>query len=135
MALSAGRNTPTRDGKLLSVPVAASTVCYEGGIAVSNATGYAEPGTTATGKTALGRFNQRVDNSAGADGALNVEIERGSFKFANSATDAVTQAELGKTIYIEDDQTVAKTDGTGTRSAAGKCLGIDTDGGVWVEIL
>jgi len=130
-ALAQDRKTPTREGKIISNPVAGSTICYGGGIAVANATGYAEPGTTATGKTALGRFNQRVDNSAGADGALNVEIERGVFEFANSGTDAVTQAEVGKTIYIEDDQTVCKT-ATG-KSAAGKCVGIDSDG-VWVEI-
>ena len=42
--------------------------------------------------------------------------------------------ELVKTLepYIVDDETVAKTDGTATRSAAGKVVGLDSDG-VWVE--
>ena len=45
---------------------------------------------------------------------------------------SVVQADLGKTCYIVDDETVAKTDGTATRSAAGKVVGLDSDG-VWVE--
>jgi hypothetical protein len=37
---------------------------------------------------------------------------RKSFKWANYATDLVTQADLGKTCYIVDAVTVAKTNGT-----------------------
>ncbi|EHU3415649.1 hypothetical protein AXE46_RS19230, partial [Acinetobacter baumannii] len=55
---------------------------------------------------------------------------------SNSSADPVTQAELGKEIYIEDNQTVAKTDGAGTRSVAGRFMGFDTEytTHVWVEI-
>jgi hypothetical protein len=133
MALSADRNTEMKDGGLVVVPVAANTKCFAGGIAVANATGYAAPGTTATGLTYLGRFEMTVDNTSGAAGAQNISVRRGkAFKWKNSGTDAVTQAELGKTCYIQDDETVAKTDGTGTRSAAGKVVGIDSSG-VWVQ--
>ena len=44
----------------------------------------------------------------------------------------MTQADLGKSCYIVDDQTVAKTSGGATRSLAGKVVGVDVDG-VWVE--
>lgn len=131
----AERNTVTRSGVILAALVAASTKIELGKIVCANAAGYAVEGSTATTLTALGLAQATVDNSAGANGALTVEVKRGVFKFANSATDAVTQASVGKTVYIEDDETVAATDGGDpvTKSAAGKCLGVEADG-VWVEV-
>ena len=117
-----------------SVPMAASAKIYAGSLVAANASGYAAPGSTATTLTALGRAEEQKDNSAGANGDKSVLVRRKkAFKFANYGSDLVTQAELGKTCYIVDDQTVAKTDGTSTRSAAGKVVGVDSDG-VWVEI-
>lgn len=133
MALTADRNTQMKDGELISVPVATNVKCYAGGLAVANATGFAAPGSVATTLTYLGRFEESVDNTGGANGAKTVLIRRKkAFKFKNHGADLVTQAELGKTCYIVDDETVAKTNGTSTRSAAGKVVGIDSDG-VWVE--
>ncbi|MDW7643445.1 MAG: hypothetical protein SCI25_00220 [Desulfuromonadales bacterium] len=134
MALSADRNTPMKDGELIAVPVAATAKIYAGSLVVANATGYAAPGSTALNLTALGRAEEYKDNSAGADGALTVLVRRGkAFKFANDGVAPVTQAAVGKTCYIVDDETVAATDGTGTRSAAGTVIAVDSDG-VWVEI-
>jgi hypothetical protein len=122
------------DGELIPVPVGDTEVIYAGALVAADATGYAVPGATATTLTALGRAEEFVDNSAGADGAVSVLVRRGkAFKFANDGGDAVTQAALGKNCYIVDDQTVAATDGTGTRSVAGKVLGVESDG-VWVYI-
>lgn len=133
MALSADRNTPYSDGELIQAPVAANAKCHAGGIAVADANGYAAPGSTATGLTYLGRFEEAVDNTAGQDGDKKVQIRLGkAFKWKNSGTDPVTQASLGKQCFIVDDETVAATDGTGTRSAAGIVLGVDSDG-VWVQ--
>lgn len=132
-ALAAARNTKERTGDVLDFPVKASTQCYQGGLAVLNA-GYAAPGTTATGLKAVGRFEAEADNSSGADGAIRARIKRGTFKFANSAAgDAIAQADVGADCYIVDDQTVAKTDGTATRSRAGIIVSVDSDG-VWVQI-
>lgn len=133
MALTADRNTTMKDGELISVPVAANVKIYAGALVAANATGHATPGATATTLTYLGRAEEVADNTGGADGAKSVMVRRKkAFKFKNSGADAVTQAELGKTCYIVDDETVAKTNGTGTRSAAGTVLGLDSDG-VWVE--
>lgn len=133
MALAADRNTPMKDGELIAVPVAANAKIYAGALTVANATGYAAPGSTATTLTYLGRAEESVDNTGGADGAKTVQVRRKkAFKFKNSGADAVTQAELGKACYIVDDETVAKTNGTGTRSAAGIVVGIEADG-VWVQ--
>jgi hypothetical protein len=76
-----------------------------------------------------------VDNTGGADGAATVTVRRGIFPFANSANaDAISRANIGATVYVVDDQTVALTNGTNTRSAAGRVYDVDADG-VWVEIV
>lgn len=117
----------------MSIPVKASTKCIQGGIAVLNA-GYVAPGTAALGLIAIGMFEDTADNSSGADGAINARVRRGTFKFANSAAgDAIAQANVGGPCYIVNDQTVALTDGNGTRSFAGAVIQVDSDG-VWVEI-
>jgi predicted RecA/RadA family phage recombinase len=66
---------------------------------------------------------------------VSVKTRRGVFRFANSAAgDAIGRTEIGKTVYVVDDQTVAKTDNSGARPAAGKCFDVDANG-VWVEFL
>lgn len=131
--LAADRNTPRREARLISVPVAAGKKIYAGSLVAANATGFATPGATATTLTYLGRAEETVDNP-GADGAKTVSVRRGeAFKFKNAAGDPVTQASLGKLCYITDDETVSATNAGGnTQSAAGKVIAVDADG-VWVE--
>lgn len=130
-ALAADRNTPYQDAETISVPVAASTTIYAGALVAANASGYAVPGSTATTLTALGRAEESVAN-AGSAGDKSVLVRRGkAFKFANDGGDAVVQADLGKSCYITDDQTVSHT-ATG-KSVAGKVVKLDSDG-VWVWI-
>ncbi len=133
-ALSAERNTKERYGEIEEYPVKAATVCWQGGLAVLNG-GYAAPGTAAVGLVAIGRFAETRDNSAGTAGALIARVKRGKFKFGNSAAgDLITQANTGADCWIVDDQTVALTSATNTRSRAGIVVGVDTDGSVWVQI-
>ena len=132
-ALTKGRNTVTKDGVLFVRDVAAATTLFAGGIACLDASGNATPGATATTLTADGRIENSVDNASGAAGDLTVKIRKGVFRFENSsAGDAITKAEIGDDYYIVDDQTVAKTDGTATRSVAGKIVDVDSVG-VWVQ--
>lgn len=132
-ALTTARNTPERAGDIVGYPVKASVKPIQGGIAVLNG-GYAAPGTAATGLVAIGRFEETVDNSAGGNGDLSVRVKRGTFKFGNSsAGDLIAQANVGADCYIVDDQTVALTSATNTRSVAGKIIAVDADG-VWVKI-
>jgi hypothetical protein len=131
MPLTSDRNTPVRDGDTIAHPIAAAKKIYAGSLVVLNSTGYAEPGSTDTTLIAVGRAEAQVDNSTGANGAKSITVRRGTFRFANDGT--VTRTEIGKSCYIVDDQTVAKTDGTGTRSVAGKVIDLDS-AGVWVEI-
>lgn len=129
-ALAKDRNTPKKDGRLIGYPIAAAKKIYAGSLVVLSA-GYAAPGSTALSLKAVGRANETVDNSAGAAGDKTVAVERGVFLFAQDSS--IAQADVGATCYIVDDQTVTKTDGSGTRSAAGTIRGVEA-GGVWVEI-
>lgn len=132
-ALTADRNTASQKGTVISVPVAAGKKIFAGSLVVASATGYAEPGATATGLTYLGRADEFVDNTGGADGAVSVLVRRRtSFYWNNSGTDPVVQADFGKTCYVVDDHTVSATNGSNTQSAAGTVVGLDANG-VWVE--
>lgn len=131
-ATTAERNTQRRDVKQFSFPAAASK-CLAGTIAVLNSSGNAEMATTATGKVAVGVFDETVDNTGGSAGGVQVAVRRGCFQFANSAsTDAIANTDIGATVYLVDNQTVAKTDGTASRSKAGVVRQVDANG-VWVE--
>jgi hypothetical protein len=133
-ALTKDRNTKRRDGVVHSDPVAATTKIFAGSLVCLNAAGNAVPGSTSTTLKARGVAQEQVDNLAGAAGAVRVESRRGVFPFANStSTDEITRADIGASAYIVDDQTVAKTSGTNTRSVAGVIRDVDSDG-VWVEI-
>jgi hypothetical protein len=128
-AATADRNTAAREGASFSDPVAAATKIFAGTIVVLNAAGNAVPGLTALNLVVRGRARELADNSAGAAGDINVDSESGVFRFGNSAAgDAITRAEIGDDCYIVDDQTVAKTDGGGTRSKAGKIIDVDAVG-------
>lgn len=133
-ALTKDRNTLRKDNQVHSDPVAASTKIFAGSLVCLNASGYAVPGSVSTTQKARGVAQEQVDNSTGTAGAQRVETRRGVFKFGNSAAaDEITIADVGANCYIVDDQTVAKTNGTNTRSIAGKIDSVDSDG-VWVEI-
>lgn len=127
-ALTANRNTVERDGKTLSLPVAASTKIYQGAIVCLNSSGLAVPASTATGLKAIGRAEELADNSAGLASAISVKVVRGVFRYANG--ESITLANVNDTAYLTDDQTVCLT-GTG-KSVAGIIRDVDASG-VWVQ--
>lgn len=132
-ALAIDRPTAKRAGHQLAVPAAAGIKLFAGGIVCLNATGYATKGATSSTLKAVGVATEQVDNTSGADGSNMVPVERGTWRFANSAGgDAITLANYGTSCYVVDDQTVALTSGGGTRSVAGVIRDVDGQG-VWVE--
>jgi len=109
MALTADRNTTARDGNQLSVPVEAATKIYAGSMVAKNAAGNAVPASDAAALVVPGMAEVQVDNSAGVAGAVNVPVRRNrSFHFANSATSALTAADVGANALVEADDIVAK---------------------------
>lgn len=134
-ALTAPRNTAERTGDKRSAGLAAATKIWQGSIACVNAAGNMVPGSVSTTLKALGRAANTFDNSAGIAGDVTGEAEAGTFRFNNSsAGDLIAKADIGATCYIVDDQTVAKTNGTSTRSAAGIIFDVDATG-VWVKFI
>lgn len=133
-ALTADRNTVSREGTDFEFPVAAATKLFAGSIVGFNAgAANASKGVTSTTFKTAGVAVEQADNSAGAAGDIRVKVRRGVWRFANSAAgDQITVADIGSDCYVVDDQTVAKTNGTNTRSVAGKVRDVDASG-VWVE--
>lgn len=98
--------------------------------------GYAVAASTALGLAAVGVANisgGTLDNTSGANGDLNVQVRPGVHgPFANA--DGIAQADVGGDCFLVDNQTVAKSDGPGTRSYAGKVYAVDASG-VYVQIV
>ncbi len=134
VALAADRNTPKREAKDFVRPVAGNVKIFQGALVCLTAAGLATPGAVATTLKADGIAKATADNTGGAASAITVEVEKGTFRFANSAAgDAITIAEIGTDCFVVDDQTVAKTNGGATRSVAGRVVDVDAQG-VWVRI-
>lgn len=133
-AATKDRDTQEVPGRFRSFPAAAAAKVFAGTIAVVDASGNCNKGSTATTLKAVGVFDQPYDNTGGAAGAVQFEAKLGVFgPFANSsAGDQITNADVGADCFIVDDQTVAKTNGTSTRSVAGKVHLVDSVG-VWVK--
>lgn len=125
MSLTKARDTQCTAGNKRTFLVGADTEIFEGGIVVLNSSGFAEPGTSASGKTTVGMAFDSVDNTDGLDGYASVVVcvSNGvtDFYFDNDGTSAVVQATVGKPCYVKDDATVS-SDGT-SRSVAGTVTG------------
>lgn len=134
MSLTQDRDTKERKGDFMSVGVKGAALIYAGALTcISNASGYAVPGSTATTLICVGRAEAQADNSDGADGAIEVRVRRGVFRWDNSTSgDLITLEHVGTDCYIVDDHTVAHTNGSNTRSVAGKVFDVDAEG-VWVD--
>lgn len=127
------RKTPRRELGLIPLKVKADEIIRAGFIVCVDSTGFALEGKPSPNLIYMGRAEDFVDNSGGLDGDVEVTVRTNSaFLFDNSVTDPVTQASIGVTCFVEDGQTVAKTDAAGTLSKAGRVVGVDNDG-VWIE--
>ncbi len=133
-ALSAPRSTLQKlDPSIRAVPLLANAKVYQGGMVQIAASTFGVAAVATAANVTIGVAQATVDNAGGANGALSVDVKRGVFRFANSAAgDLIARSEIGKTVYVVDDQTVAKTDNSAARPAAGICYDVDAQG-VWVE--
>lgn len=133
MTLTKNTNVPERGGDTLALPVAANVRIFAGALVALTAAGLATPGAVSTTLKGMGRAKDEANNIGGAASAINVEVEKGVFRFKNSAAgDAITRADIGNNAFIVDDETVAKTNGTSTRSVAGVIFDVDAQG-VWIK--
>ena len=130
-ALTTDRNTPKKAGPETSGLLGASQAIFAGAILMRNASGHLIKGATATGSFGVGRADERLASTTA--GVTAQRYSPGTFRYGNSsAGDLIATANIGAACYIVDDQTVALTSATNTRSPAGIIDGVDTLG-VWVR--
>jgi hypothetical protein len=120
------------DGVNLSYPATTAAQFYIGStVCINTSTSLAVVGSTATTLIAVG---VAIENRLAAAGD-EIACRAGVFNRANSAgVDAIALDDIGKVCYIVDDQTVALTDGAGTRSPCGVIVDYDSTDGVFVQI-
>jgi hypothetical protein len=132
-ALTTNRYTRHRDGLVTAHPVADSEHIFKGSLVCANTDGYAAAGKDSAGFKFLGVALEEADNSAGSDGDVTVKVlAHGVFSFAKSGT--VVQADLGKSVYVVDDQTVALAATTTNDIACGKIEALDGASALWVRV-
>lgn len=119
-------------GRTLQLPMKGGSKIYQGALVALDESGFAIPAAKTEGLRCAGRAEETVHNQGG-DGAAKILTSRGVFVFGNSAVtaDKVTQAQVLKACFIEDDQTVSALS-TGS-SVAGLVLRVD-GAGVAVEV-
>jgi hypothetical protein len=138
---------PGNASQPLSFPIGANVTVAAGAFAVTDTSGNIKDAAVATvgsADTVWGVIGNRVVNAStavapigaiGADG-LPFWVETGSFYFSSgTGVDALTQANVGKTVYMINETTVGATS-AGSRSPAGILINIDTTqpGGYAVKV-
>lgn len=112
-----------------------------GEIACVNTAGYLRAGTVAVSLVALGLFARSYSNSGGAAGDIDAVVMTGydsnggivCYPLTNYAGDLCDQTSVGRSVYVAGANAVAKTNGSETRSRAGRCWGFTPSGDVLVH--
>lgn len=123
---------PHRDGAATQYPVAASTKTLIGTFAALDGSNNLVNATDAASRRVVGIHNAETDNSSGSAGDLSSGVSKGLFLVANSATNALTDAYIGRVAYIEDNNTVSTSGGTNF-VVAGIVEDVTADG-VWLWV-
>lgn len=123
----------------ISLPLKASATVYRGSIALTDSSGRVKNAASpaATDKCwglikgvspGCGQIDSAPGITGGSnDGDVRVEVEQGAF-FLGSSTgaDQLGTTTIGQTVYVYDENTVAATNGSNTRPAAGIHVGTNT---------
>ncbi len=131
MALTSDKNSPKTKGEIITVPVAAATKIFAGGLVAIDANGYLVPASDTAGLKVIGIADYATDNSQGANGDVSVNVSRGVVKVDNSATHAVAQVNVGGAVFVEADDVVASQS---TNSIVAGIVVELADDGVWVDV-
>lgn len=95
-------------GEHNDLPVIAADIIYEGAAVGDNGSGYARP--LQAGDPFRGFANGIADNSAGAAGAINVNLKQHGRAVLSISGLAIT--DVGKAVYASDDDTFVLTAST-----------------------
>ena len=131
-ALSKDRNTVRKEGDYAAYPVKANAKIFAGGIVCLGTDGNAVPGSDTAGYKFVGISRGYVDNTGGADGALQVEVWRkGCFGLAAAN---MAKTNVGDAVYVVDDQTVGLAATTTNDVPCGRISEFVSSTGVYVDI-
>lgn len=139
MALSKNRNTPILGAGGVPVntsyPVAADAIIYPGALVAKNTAGYLVPASADNTLLCVGTCDPAaglvIDNTGGANGALNAPVIQGVARYTNG--NSMTLAAVGGLVYAVDDESVSTSSAGSTRPIAGTVYLVDTNG-VWVYV-
>jgi hypothetical protein len=117
--------------------IAANTTVYGGSICLTNSAGAVKnassPASTDTCWGLVLAQTQNTSSLAQTSGIVQdiygrpFEVQTGTFYLqGGTGPDALTQANIGETVYVIDEQTVGATNGSNTRPIAGVLIDIDT---------
>jgi predicted RecA/RadA family phage recombinase len=127
---AADRLTPMKEGLEKAYPVKTNTKIYAGTMVAVDGNGLALPAADAANLKVVGIADVTADNSAGADGAILVKVRRGLFRLPATS---ITQAMVGKVMYVVDDQTFDDAKGT-NGIKAGRLMEYIGAAEGWIEI-
>jgi len=131
-ALAQDQKIEWRPGNELGFPVAAGALIYGGALCALNSSGNLVRASDTAGLRFAGVAVERFDNGNGAAGELTATVRRrGVFKCAIAAA---AQADVGKTAYVVDDQTVALAGGSTNKVYVGVIAGVIDGTHVWVDL-
>lgn len=134
-ALTKDRNSPTKHKqRVIHCKVNGGSKIYAGALTAWDADGYLRPMSDAAGLTVAGRAEAMADNTAGADGAVEVDVAIGVFSWeVSAALEALGQAAVGTMVFGVDDQTVGLSSDTANDTPVGLLEEIDAQGRYWVS--
>lgn len=132
MALTSDKQIERTDGVQLAFPVNGTSKIYAGALVCVDADGYLVPGADTAGLIFQGIAMQQRDNASGDDGdQLCVVQRRGLVKCAIAAA---TQANIGDSVFLVDDETVGLAATTTNDIYCGIIAGYVDATHVWVDI-
>jgi len=130
-ALTLDRITEKKVPGYKHYPVKGATKLFAGSLVAVDATGFALPAADAAGLKVVGVASVQVDNTTGADGARSVTVEAPIL--ARFAAVSITQAMVGRVMYVVDDQTFDDALGTNGIKAGRLVEFLSTTEG-WLDI-
>lgn len=131
-ALTKDRKLERMDGVQAAFPVKAGSTIYGGALVAVDATGYLVRGSDTAGLVFQGIAMDRYDNALGQSGDLVAIVQRRGLVLCKIA--AAVQADVGKNVFLLDDQTVSLTAGATHKIICGVIAAIADGTTVWVDI-
>lgn len=139
-ASAADRNTQQSGLQVRTLPISATAILFAGCLCCLDSDGYVIDGTDATAQKFAGIAQEAFDNTDGTDGADEdgndadvVLYTEGAFRFASAS---LTEADIGKAVYLLDNQTVVKSGHADLdfHIYVGRIISIESATVVWVAI-